>query len=258
MITIHKNGLSFFQFPNLAKFHEIIHGISIRTGGVSSKPFDSLNVGLNVGDPETNVKKNRGIILKSLNLDNLYFINQVHGTDILILKKENFEKNNDSHSSAPVTADAVISDIAGKNLVIQTADCQAAVLYDPEKKVIANIHSGWRGSIQNIIGKTVKSMKKAFNCNPAAISAGIGPALGLCCAEFINYKKEIPEKYWKYKNNSNHFDFMAASRDQLTNTGVLPENIFISNFCTKCRNDLFFSFRASRKTGRFATIIGIK
>ncbi|QTA83390.1 YfiH family protein [Desulfonema limicola] len=253
MINIQKNGLSFFQFPNLAEYPGICHGIFTRKGGVSSQPYDSLNTSLNSGDLETNVIKNRSLILQCLEIDNLFFINQVHGTDIVVLNKKDCQP-----PDYPVTGDAVISNIPGKNIVIQTADCQAVLLYDAHKQTAANIHAGWRGSIQNIIGKTIQKMEKIFKCNPAHITAGIGPALGLCCAEFINYKKEIPEKYWKYKNNSNHFDFYAVSRDQLCNAGVLPENIFSSSFCTKCSSSLFFSFRKNKTTGRFASIIGIK
>ena len=253
MITIQKNGLLFFQFPNLANYHGIYHGIFTRKGGVSPKPYNSLNISLNTGDFKANVKKNRSLILQCLEIDNLFFINQVHGTDILILKNENNQT-----IVSPATGDAVISNIAGKNIVIQTADCQAVLLYDYNKGVVANIHSGWRGSIQNIIGKTVKKMENIFECSPVNIIAGIGSGLGLCCAEFINYKKEIPKKYWKYKNSLNHFDFYAISKNQLCSAGVLSKNIVSSNFCTKCQNDLFFSFRKNKTTGRFATIIGIK
>jgi len=253
MIEIQKNGLSFFQFPNLAKYPGICHGIFTRNGGLSQKPYHSLNVSINVGDAETNVINNRSLILKCLEIDNLFFTNQVHGTEILILKKETSQT-----FDSLMTGDAVISDIPGKNIAIQTADCQAVLLYDADKNVIANIHSGWRGSIQNIIGKTVRTMEKVFECSPDHIIAGIGPGLGQCCAEFINYKKEIPKEYWKYKNNSNYFDFRAISKDQLFSAGVLPESIFLSSLCTRCRNNLFFSFRENRITGRFAAIIGIK
>ena len=183
----------------------------------------------------------------------LVFASQVHGDDILILKKDSSDKR-----PFPMTGDAIITDIPGKNLVIQTADCQAVLLYDTVKKVAANVHSGWRGSICNIIGKTVQAMKEIFGCHPGDIFAGIGPALGPCCAEFIHYEKEIPGIYWKYKNNSHHFDFRAISRDQLCSAGLKAENIHSTEMCTKCRTDLFFSYRGEGNTGRFAAVIGIK
>lgn len=124
--------------------------------------------------------------------------------------------------------------------------------------MVANVHSGWRGSIANIIGHTLDAMKKNFGSDPAHVVAGIGPSLGPCCAEFVNYKEEIPEPFWKYRNDRRHFDFWAVSRDQLCEAGVCAENIHISGLCTRCRTDLFFSYRAEGITGRFAAIIGLK
>ncbi|HUT43902.1 MAG TPA: laccase domain-containing protein, partial [Desulfobacterales bacterium] len=124
--------------------------------------------------------------------------------------------------------------------------------------VVANVHSGWRGSINNIIGCTLKVMENSFGCRSRDVVAGIGPSLGPCCAEFVNYKKEIPEAFWKYKNDTNHFDFWSISRDQLCEAGVLFENVDLSRMCTKCDSNRFFSFRGEGTTGRFAALIGLK
>jgi len=120
------------------------------------------------------------------------------------------------------------------------------------------VHSGWRGSIQNIIGRTVEMMKQLFDCNPGLIQAGIGPSLGPCCAEFINYKDEIPKAHWSYKDSNDHFDFWSISRDQLLHAGVPAKNIELSRICTRCRTREFFSYRAEKNTGRFAAVIGLK
>ena len=100
-------------------------------------------------------------------------------------------------------------------------------------------------------------MQKQFKCDPAQLVAGIGPSLGPCCAEFIHYRKEIPEIYWPYKEANDHFNFWAISRDQLTDAGLLPDNIEISNMCTCCNTALIFSYRAEGQTGRFAAVIGL-
>ncbi|MBW1984000.1 MAG: polyphenol oxidase family protein, partial [Deltaproteobacteria bacterium] len=94
-------------------------------------------------------------------------------------------------------------------------------------------------------------------CKSSDLIAGIGPSLGPCCAEFVNYKKEIPEAYWTYKNQDNYFDFWAVSKDQLCNAGVLPENTHLSKICTKCHTDRFYSYRGEGTTGRFAAVIGL-
>jgi copper oxidase (laccase) domain-containing protein len=123
--------------------------------------------------------------------------------------------------------------------------------------VVANVHSGWRGSLKNIIGRTVNIMG-TLGVRPPDIIAGISPSLGPCCAEFMNYKQEIPKKFWVYKDGDDHFDFWSLSRDQLGNAGVLPENVCLSKMCTKCCTDLFYSYRGEKTTGRFAAVIGLK
>jgi len=253
MILKEKNGISFFQFPNLAGFSGIQHGVFTRKGGNSSKPFNSLNVTLGLGDSEAAVKQNRSDISQAMGGKELVFASQVHGTKVLVLSD-----NNSGWETGPKKpGDAIVTNIPMKPLMIQVADCQAVLMYDSVRQVIANVHSGWRGSINNIIGITADVMKQKFDCNPSDIFAGIGPSLGPCCAEFVNYKNEIPEKFWKYKNSSDHFDFWSISKKQLCNAGVLKENIYSSNMCTKCNTDLFFSYRGEGVTGRFAIVAGL-
>ena len=189
----------------------------------------------------------------------LVFLNQVHGDGIKILKqKDNKRLNGLEPGRDTCEADAVITDMKGVILVIQVADCQAVMLFDPQKKVVANIHSGWRGSLKNIIGKCIVEMETVFGCRPENILAGIGPSLGPCCGEFINYRNEIPRSYWGYKQeNSDYFDFWAVSRDQLTTAGVIHDNIENMNLCTRCNTDLFYSYRAQNITGRFACVIAM-
>ena len=157
-----------------------------------------------------------------------------------------------------MTGDGLVTHVAGKTLAIKLADCQAVLIYDPIQKVVGNVHSGWRGSIQNIIGRCIETMTTNFGSDPKDMIAGISPSLGPCCAEFINYKTEIPMPFWKYKNSTNHFDFWRISRDQLVGSGVLPDHIELSDICTKCNSHLFYSYRQSRDTGRFAAVIGLK
>lgn len=128
-------------------------------------------------------------------------------------------------------------------------------MYDPFKKIVANVHSGWRGSINNIVGCTVEAMKGNFGTKPSDIIAGISPSLGSCCAEFLNYENEMPETYWKYKTGDYYFDFWKMTCDLLYASGVSEKNIFLSNMRARCNTDLFYSFRKERVTGRFAVFI---
>ncbi|MFC1567299.1 peptidoglycan editing factor PgeF [Thermodesulfobacteriota bacterium] len=280
MILEHSNGVSFFQFPKLLVFSDIQHGIFTRNNGTSRGSYSSLNVSFGVGDDRRRVLQNRKIISQCLAGDDLVFIDQVHGTRVLIFAKENESGNPysidslsehefteigeelggviESESGHPLIGDAIVTNMLNKNLVVQVADCQSVLMYEPVRQVVANVHAGWRGSINNIIGRTIKVMEQNFGCYPRDIVAGISPSLGPCCAEFINYRQEIPAAFWPYKDDRDHFDFWSVSRDQLCDAGVIDKNIDLGRICTKCDTDNFFSFRGQGTTGRFASVIGIK
>jgi len=251
MISTATNGIPFFQFPNLSGIPGLRHGIFTRRGGVSQGPFESLNVGRGVGDTPENVAQNRHRAARCLSADRLIFARQVHGTTVVTVGKGHFP-------DTPPTGDALMTDRPGTFIAVQVADCQPVLLYDPLKRAMAAVHSGWRGSVENVIGHTVEAMETTFGCRPDNLLAGIGPSLGPCCGEFVNYRTELPERLWKYGDDADRFDFWTISRDQLTACGVRKENIHVSRLCTKCRTDLFFSYRGEGVTGRFAAAIGLE
>jgi len=187
----------------------------------------------------------------------LVYARQVHGRQVIYLAGYLAGQRENPPPAEPIVGDAMVTDQPQQYPVIQVADCQAVLLYEPVRQVVANVHCGWRGSIQNIIGRTVETMVQQLDCNPGKIIAGIGPSLGPCCAEFINYKTEIPQAFWYYKDSNNHFDFWSISCDQLANAGVPSKNIESSRLCTRCRADEFFSYRTEKITGRFAVVIGL-
>ena len=236
-----------FYFSDLPKVSSATFS---RHGGASEAPYHSRNIGLHVGDDEARVLRNRALLKEELGLSRLVSAKQVHGDSIL---------NVDWLPDADVEHvghDALMTNIPDVGLMIQQADCQAVMLYDPEHGAVANIHSGWRGSVQNIIAKTVAAMTAAYGTRPASLSAAISPSLGPCCGEFVNYQQELPPAFYGYQTQPNHFDFWAISRDQLRDTGVRIEQIEIAGRCTVCDGD-YFSYRRDKVTGRFASVIGM-
>jgi hypothetical protein len=152
----------------------------------------------------------------------------------------------------------MLTDRAGKFLVVQVADCQPILMHDPVRRVVANVHCGWRGSLADVAGRTVAALQGRFGCAPQDLLVGVGPSLGPCCAEFVNYRSEIPERLWGYRRDSVCFDFWAMTRDQLVAAGVRDGNIQISGLCTRCDPGRFFSYRTHNRTGRFPAVIGLK
>ena len=256
MILVNRNGAAFFQFESLTCYTEIGHGVFTRRFGHSTGVFQSLNVSFGLGDVDDHVRANRRRVARAIESEELVFAEQVHGADVIIVNSQNSSFDPGTDRVVGI-GDALITNISGKFLIIQLADCQSILLYDPIQQVVANVHCGWRGSIKNILGRTAHVMNKRFRCNSADIIAGIGPSLGPCCAEFVNYRSEIPEKFWHYKSADDHFDFWSLSRDQLIGAGVLQNNIETSRICTKCNTEAFFSYRGEGQTGRFASVIGI-
>ena len=100
-------------------------------------------------------------------------------------------------------------------------------------------------------------MVDEFGCDPGDIRAGIGPSLGPCCAEFLNYKDELPQSFLKYRQGEYHFNFWAISQDQLIKKGVHPDHIEVAGLCTRCHPNRFFSYRHEKSTGRFAVAAGL-
>jgi len=251
-----KNGLTRYRFENLSGYRQVFHGFFTRSGGSSSEPFNSLNVGLGLGDDTRRVAENRERVARFFGLGRLHFSQQVHGIEIWIDPGPNTASK--GRRPGIPTGDAMVTNRLGRALAIQVADCQAVLLFDTRKNIVANIHSGWRGSIRNIVGRTVAEMNKRFSCRSDDLVAGISPSLGPCCAEFVNYKREIPKRFWKYGDGNRRFDFWALTRDQLLHAGVRKDRIETGGLCTRCRKNLFFSYRGEGVTGRTAAVIGLK
>ncbi|TKB27156.1 peptidoglycan editing factor PgeF [Desulfopila sp. IMCC35006] len=232
------------------------YGLFNRHGGSSSGLYASLNVGQNVGDQDGSALENRKRVKEFLAVPHLLAAKQVHGSGIYCLTE-------------PLTADkevegfdALITDRTGVGLMIQQADCQAVLLFDPVQEVIGAVHCGWRGSVQAILARVIAVMTDNYGTVPANLQAMISPSLGPCCAEFVNYRQELPTGFYPFMVRDNHFDFWRISRSQLRDAGLVEQHIGVAEVCTCCSNDYFSYRRASRVshglTGRNCSVIVLR
>jgi polyphenol oxidase len=224
---------------------------------MSRPPYASLNVGWSNGDQPEAVRHNLNLVRETLGLNGLIGTFQVHGDIVHSIDEPMVVAA--ERSATPLQAppgDALITRIRGIGLLIKIADCQAIFLVDPAREVIANVHCGWRGNVKNILGKIVRFLESEFGCRPSELLAGISPSLGPCCAEFINFRRELPQTFWNFQPTPRHFDLWAISRRQLLEAGLQPENIEFAGRCTVCEHEHFFSYRAEKITGRMAAVIG--
>jgi len=238
-----------FRYPELSRYPGLVHRVFTRLGGASNPPYDSLNTSYSVADRPDNVKANLRKIKKTVKAEQLMFMTQEHGENIIILRQD----YSPSHSAIP-SADAMITNIPRVALMVKQADCQGVILFDPGENVVAIVHCGWRGNVRNILENVVVSMTKNFGCRPSDLLAAIGPSLGPCCAEFVSHKEIFPRHFENFVVRKDYFDLWAISCWQLLKAGLKKENIEIAGICTRCRTDLFYSYRAEGKTGRFATV----
>jgi YfiH family protein len=154
--------------------------------------------------------------------------------------------------------DILVTGLPGLGLVIKQADCQAVMLYDPVNRVIANVHYGWRGQVNNVLGEAVALLRNRFGSQPRHLYAAVGPSLGPCCAEFLNFRQEFPETMWAYQDRPTFFDLWRLTLDQLVAAGLQPERLDLARICTRCGAGDFFSYRRDKITGRQGAVIALR
>lgn len=230
---------------------KLVHGIFLKHGGVSPSPFASLNFGLSQGDKPENVRENKKRALRALKLrgKELFSCLQIHGTKIhqVVSQSPSLFEN----------GDALTTSMQEAPLLVQHADCQAAVFYDPIQHVLGIAHCGWRGNVQNIYLEMVRFLSRTYGSKPQNLLVGISPSLGPSAAEFINYKSEFPESFWTFQHKPTYFNLWDLSRWQLETCGVLPHHIQIAALCTFENTHDFFSYRRAKQSGRHATIAAL-
>ncbi len=153
--------------------------------------------------------------------------------------------------------DGVMTKLPRVGLMVRHADCQAAIFYDPLNHAIANVHCGWRGSVQNIYRQTVKKMGECYGTAPENLIVCISPSLGPDAAEFIHYKDEFPPEFWPFQEKANRFNFWDISKYQLMNLGIQEKHIEIAGICTFSELEMCYSYRRNKETGHHGTIAAL-
>ncbi len=226
-----------------------IHAIStLRKGGYSNTPYDSLNAAAHVGDDLRHVAQNRQLIRQNLKLPaEPCWLNQVHGVDVVKAQKGR-------HGKMP-TADAGYTDQAGVVCAVLTADCLPILLADSQGETIAAIHAGWRGLLAGIVEQTLEQLPEC------SYLAWLGPAIGPACFEvgaevrqaFIRRDRCFQPAFRQCANEKYLADIYQLARLCLVQHGV--ERIYGGDRCTVSEPDCFFSYRRDGRTGRMATLI---
>lgn len=285
-------GLEVLEVVPFTQLGWLVHGFSTRPGGVSVLEAERperlrtgkvLNLGFTDWDRRERVEENRRRFTSALGRRNapLVTLEQIHSDVAYAVSRP---------PAKLLKGDAVVTSSPGVLLSIQTADCIPVLLVDPGHRAVAAIHAGWRGTLARIVPKALGRMRMEFGTRPGEVLAAVGPGIGRCCYEVgpdlvKEFAAQFPEARswfdgpfdvlasgedpnplpWLTMMPPGHeppplrcrFDLKAANAALLIETGVSPKNIFISDLCTSCRGDLFFSYRREKATGRMMAMIGM-
>lgn len=250
-----KDTVPYLTYNSLSEIKFIKHGFSTRLGGVSKGIFSSMNLALNRGDNKDDVIENYRRICDSMGMDfdTLTASAQDHNTFVRKVTRADvgvgITKPRDIES-----VDALITNEKGVTLVTYYADCTPLFFVDTKTRAIALAHAGWRGTVGRIGEKVVNKMKESFNTESSDLVCAIGPAISKCCYEvdescaneFYKLENLDTDKFiFPKENNKYMLDLLETNRQILLNAGVLPENITVSDVCTKCNSELLWSHRAT-------------
>ena len=261
IIHIKKGELEYIQFKRLLEYEDVLHCFTL-------KPLDFGSNATYQGKREE-IEKSLEKLSKEFEFDvkNICRPKQTH-TD----KVEKIEDGDEGiYISKFNNVDGFVTDKENKLLVLSFADCTPLLFYDPVKKVIANTHSGWKGTLQTIGVRTIEKMKKEYGCKLEDIICCIGPHIRKCHFEvdkdvrdlFYNKFKNLKEIdniiEFNEDNNKYYIDIAKINKQTLLNIGLKEENIIDSNICTVCNQDICHSYRAEKDlSGRAVTIIYLK
>jgi len=233
------------------RFPEIVFGFSTKIGPNAKPPY-YFNLSYSVDDIKEIVNSNRALFFNELGLNEkiVSYQKQIHEDKI----------NTVSSFGGCGESDALITTKMNLGLAISSADCPAIFIYDPKEKVIAAVHSGWRGTEKKILRKTIQKLKTDFNSDPSNLICYIGPSIS---QRNYEVKDDVATKFDKefvYINkNKFYLNVSGANYKMLIEEGVKRTNMQVSYLCSYEYENLLHSYRRDgQKSGRALGVIAMK
>ena len=238
--------------------------VTTRHGGASAAPYDSLNLGLHVGDDPETVVRNRARAAAAFGvaLDASVFAHQVHGAGAALVGPDDRGRGTLSEGDAVPDADILVTVSRGVTLAILVADCVPLALVDPAAGVLAAVHAGWRGTAAGVVGRAIRTMRDC-GADVGRVRAFLGPAVHpdryQVSEEVLRalsgaVRPRALDPAVARPDGPGHWlvDLVAANRQQLVASGVRSDHIAQSGTTTS--DEAFFSDRVQRPCGRFALL----
>lgn len=229
---------------------DVPHGFTTRLGGVSTGSMASLNIAMHRGDPEENVVENYRRLAGALGFspENCVLTRQVHSDVVRVVTHR--DCSGLDHREYP-PCDGLVTRDPGTALVIFTADCTPILFHDPVTGTVGACHAGWKGTAADIAGKTVMAMTQ-LGCRSENVRAAIGPNIGQCCFQtdadvplaMVDAFGPEAEKWIRQDGKKYYVNLKEINAMALRRAGV--KHIDISESCTMCEHDIFWSHRYTR------------
>ncbi|WP_138203242.1 peptidoglycan editing factor PgeF [Haloimpatiens lingqiaonensis] len=212
--------------------------------------FSTANGELNFNKNTSEGIKNLKNIKEWFNADNVGYLNQTHSNIIV------------NYDGKIHEGDAIITNSKLVAIGVFTADCVPIVMFDKNKKVIAAVHSGWKGTYNFIVSKVIKNMMDKYSIKSEDIIVYVGPHIGKCCykvgEDLLNNFKNV-DIYGEDVTHIDKLDLTACIKKQCLNSYILEENIHILDLCTFCdEKNQWFSYRKSKTSNRMFSFIMLK
>lgn len=227
--------------------------MTTRLGGLSRAPYNSLNLGAHVGDVPERVRLNRNSVQAALGRRLLEPVvgEQVHGSRTATVGELHAGARWQTPEPALAGTDALVTATPRLPLVTLAADCLPLALVDPDRKVGAVVHAGWRGLADGVIESALSAMERAWGTLAPDVTAWLGPAIGSCCYEVgPEVAAHFPATAEPASGDRSRLDLRREASRRLAAAGLLDENLTGLDLCTCCHPDLFFSHRRAAREGQ--------
>lgn len=260
---------AYLQYDEHHHTSSVLRGFSTRQQGYSPTPYQSMNLGLHVGDDRETVIRNRQYLADMLDrpLNHWVFAEQVHGQHIQKVSKDDQGKGSYHMGTSVSSTDALYTKSRQTMLALAFADCVPLYFYAPSHDCVGIAHAGWKGTVANIGGKFISCWQKDEAIALDDIYVVIGPSICRSCYEvddtIIGYIDRLLayEDHQSYDSLTAHrylLDLKALNRALLMNAGMRLDHIEVSTYCTHCQADMFYSHRRDNGcTGRMLGFIGL-
>lgn len=250
----------------LSSVEGVVHGITRRVPGMGAADG---NVGDTAPRDPADAWQMRQEWAAAIGFDaeRLVRTGQVHENDVFVVTEEHAGMGRRRDTPIAGTADAMITNAVNVPIMTLAADCLPLLMYDPVNRAVAAVHAGWRSTVIDIAGETVRAMTREYGTRPADLLAFLGPAIGGCCnevgPEVTAAWREVASDMGPLRELAvtrpvvkEHFDVPRANAMLLQRAGLIPEHIEMSGICTKCNTDGWFSHRGQgAATGRQGGVI---